>query len=227
MALAGPHAATGGLGFLGGGQIGYKQQFLEVLVGGVEADIQGVAGQSGNGAPEWSYVPITGSNLLHHAYLTDILVSKNLGYLGTVRGQLGYLVRPSLLLYATGGLAFGGVGLSTNASQIGVNVHPDFLTVGPGYTSTNGTQVGWAAGGGVEWMFLSNWSVKAEFMHYDLGSAHTNAGYKADAKIHGDAQGLQLINVSETSSRFSGNVARLGVNYHFNAPPPPVVVAKY
>jgi hypothetical protein len=30
---------------------------------------------------------------------------------------------------------------------------------------------GWTAGGGVEWMFTQNWSVKVEYLHYDLGTA--------------------------------------------------------
>jgi outer membrane immunogenic protein len=28
---------------------------------------------------------------------------------------------------------------------------------------------GWTAGGGVEWLFLPNWSLKVEYLYYDLG----------------------------------------------------------
>ena len=226
LGITGTRSTPGGVGFLGGGQAGYKQQFNEVLVSGVEADIQGVAFSNGTSAPYWINVPITGANLLHHAYLTGTSVGKNLTYLSTVRGQIGYLVRPALLLYVTGGLAFGGVSLSLNGSQTGFNVHPDFLGVGPGYSSLNGTQVGWTAGGGVEWMFMPNWSARAEFIYYDLGSVRTNAGYTVDAQIHGAPQGINFINGSQVSSQFNGNVARLGVNYHFNLGPAPVL-AKY
>ena len=41
-----------------------------------------------------------------------IAASKSLDYLGTVRGRLGYLFTPTLLVYATGGLAYGGVNSS-------------------------------------------------------------------------------------------------------------------
>jgi outer membrane immunogenic protein len=35
-------------------------------------------------------------------------VTADVNWLGTVRGRLGYLVTPNFLLYATGGLAYGG-----------------------------------------------------------------------------------------------------------------------
>jgi len=40
----------------------------------------------------------------------------------------------------------------------------------PGAGQFSNTQVGWTAGGGVEWMFMPNWSFKAEALYYDLGS---------------------------------------------------------
>ena len=40
-------------------------------------------------------------------------VSRNLDYLGTVRGRLGFLATPSFLLYGTGGLAYGQTRSST------------------------------------------------------------------------------------------------------------------
>ena len=40
---------------------------------------------------------------------TNLSVTKELDYFGTVRGRLGWLAYPSLLVYGTGGLAYGGV----------------------------------------------------------------------------------------------------------------------
>ena len=62
LGITGTRSTPGGVGFLGGGQAGYKQQFNEVLVSGVEADIQGVAFSNGTSAPYWINVPITGAN---------------------------------------------------------------------------------------------------------------------------------------------------------------------
>ena len=33
------------------------------------------------------------------------------------------------------------------------------------------TRTGWVAGAGIEWAFATNWMVRAEYMHVDLGTA--------------------------------------------------------
>jgi outer membrane immunogenic protein len=96
--LASGHDSVNNSGFIGGGQIGYNWQFANTFVAGVEADIQGVAGagssaaSSGIGVP-WYYPT--------EAILSARSVSGRLDYLGTVRGRIGYLVTPTLLVYGT------------------------------------------------------------------------------------------------------------------------------
>src|SRR5512138_2655770 len=83
-------------GFIGGGHAGYNFQWGS-LVAGVETDLM------------WS--GIKGSAELTGKVDTvpfAVRVSNNLDYLGTVRGRLGYALG-SLLLYGTGGLAYGRV----------------------------------------------------------------------------------------------------------------------
>jgi opacity protein-like surface antigen len=48
---------------------------------------------------------------------TSVTVNRSLEYFGTVRGRLGYAVTPTLLFYATGGLAYGGIATSTAVNQ--------------------------------------------------------------------------------------------------------------
>jgi outer membrane immunogenic protein len=38
------------------------------------------------------------------------------------------------------------------------------------------TRPGWTAGGGLEWMGSPNWSVKAEYLYYDLGKIAFGVG---------------------------------------------------
>jgi len=113
-----------------------------------------------------------------------------LPWFGTVRGRAGYLFTPTLLLYGTAGFAYGGVdvwGLSN-------------------------TRTGWTAGGGVEWMFMPNWSVKAEYLFLDLdsGGATGTFGWNFGNHFHPQI-----------------NVVRAGVNYHFNWGAPAPVLARY
>jgi len=99
-------------GFIGGGQVGYNFQFNNIYVAGVEADIQGLTG----GAPATSTGVGLGPTGIQAVTTTQL--TKSLDYIGTVRGRIGYLVTPTLLIYGAGGLAYGGANLSANYSSV-------------------------------------------------------------------------------------------------------------
>jgi len=71
-------------------------------------------------------------------------------------------VTPDLVLYGTGGLAYGRVDASANW-----RFDPE---QGQAPASVSKTKVGWTAGAGAEWMFARNWSAKLEYLYVDLGS---------------------------------------------------------
>ena len=207
-------------GFIGGGQIGYNWQTTFVgrdfIVGG-ETDIQGIAGSGdyGNLPRVAAYDRFGGSQFT----VSNVRANASLTYLGTVRGRIGYSATPTLLIYGTGGLAYGGVSSSISNFQAFTDI-PGAILVGQ--SSYSNTQVGWTAGGGAEWMFMPNWSVKAEYLYYDLGNGSSTAAnyvYYSDGFIR--PQGL-----SQYSSRFNGNIVRLGMNFHVNFDTAPVI-AKY
>jgi outer membrane immunogenic protein len=72
--------------------------------------------------------------------------------------RLGFLINPSLLLYGTGGVAYGRVEQSV----------PGASTKTPG--------VGWAAGAGVQYAFTPQWSIGAEYLHIELDGPSANVG---------------------------------------------------
>ena len=204
-------------GALLGGQAGYNWQFGTPFLLGVETDIQGVV-SSGSTRGFASSFPVIG-----FPPFTDNargVVSKRLDYLGTVRGRVGYLVTPTFLIYATGGLAYGGVKSSTAIIH---NVAPanGVITVG-GQGGFSSAKVGYTVGGGVEWMFMPSWSLKAEYLYYDLRTVNYNAG----GTISSAAGAFTNSEAVRTRVRFDGHVGRLGVNYHFWGPAAPVV-ARY
>lgn len=153
--------------------------------------------------------------------------------MGTVRGRLGYLITPSLLTYGTGGLTYGGVYANVTPSAYSAyslryngTLTPyggSLATSFPG--SQNSVLVGWNAGGGFEWMFMSNWSVKAEAIYYNLGSENVSnqlATQTAKYRLIGGVEtGWALF--SNTKINYAGIIARMGVNYHFNFASAPVV----
>lgn len=217
-------------GFIGGGQVGYNYQYGDSIVAGIEADFQGAAvrGQQGflgtatstffdagacSGATGGCPVPVT-------SFVDN---EKSVDWLGTVRARFGYLATPTLLVYATGGLAYGGVTASDSIFQTW-GPRPG----GPTYQSPgavghfSGTLAGWTVGGGLEWLFLPNWSAKVEYLHYDLGAVQFASGPLLTIFV-GNVNALTPVThtVSDiaipiTYTRFYGDTVRAGVNYHFN-----------
>jgi outer membrane immunogenic protein len=144
-------------GVLGGAQVGFNWQ-RGPLVLGVETDFSwsGMSGKKVRPIVQNNGTPFPGAG-------NFIRVEQNTDWFGTLRLRLGATPVSRLLVYGTGGLAYGRVNSSANTS---------FLPVGteqyPGSVHT--TKVGWTAGGGAEFALGRKWSVKAEYLYYDLGS---------------------------------------------------------
>jgi outer membrane immunogenic protein len=191
-----PGAHIRGSGILGGGQIGYNWQAGH-LVYGLEADIQGtdIKGSLNILGP---FNTVGGGNSGPASFTAD----EKLSWLGTVRGRVGY-AWDRVLLYGTGGLAYGEVKVDQNTIFPGL-IYP---------SSASSTRTGWVAGGGIEWAFSGNWSAKAEGLYYDLGNISTSGGPIPAGGLY---LGGKTFNVQ-------GVIARAGVNYRFGGP----VVAKY
>jgi outer membrane immunogenic protein len=212
-----------GAGFIGGGQFGYNWQFNGRGVAGFEADIAWTNQKRSTAFASTSAFP--GFPGFFNAY--NATISSHLDYLGTVRGRLGFLAGPSFLLYGTGGLAYGGVRSSTVETAL---IVPPAACAGVACPGAGGgafsdTRVGWTVGAGGEWMFAPNWSAKFEYLYYDLGSVNyptaltqvcNGAGCLFNGVVIGSTTGA-------TSLRYTGSIARVGVNWHFNGP----LLAKY
>ncbi len=66
-------------------------------------------------------------------------------------------------------------------------------------------------------MLAEHWSAKAEYLYYDLGRV-THNGILADP-ITGPGAGQPanfFTNNVQTSTRFNGNIVRVGLNYQFH-----------
>lgn len=222
-------------GFIGGGQVGYNYQWGTNVVAGIEADIQG---STIGGSGQYSGIGIDsyrmGAMNMPHAnrqVIGSANVQGNLNWFGTVRGRLGYLVTPNLLVFGTGGLTYGGATANASytsvTSWINTGMIKDYTQVGWGNGNASNTLVGWNAGGGLEWMFMQNWSVKAEAFYYNLGNLNMN-GYAVTPASGGAYQMGRVVPDSQviypnTRLSYNGVIARAGVNYHFNWGSSPVV----
>jgi len=182
-------------GFTGGGEIGYNYEFMNSSyfggTGGVVVGIEADAAYVGPGSSSVSTVGAATSTF-----------SSRTEFLGTVRGRVGYAFN-NLLVYGTGGFAYGGVDDSVNFYTGGVNTFN-------GNRSTMRT--GYAYGGGIAYAIpttsfvnvfhSSAVTLKAEYIHYDLGTSAI--------QVAGGAG-------SYTSQiKTQGNLVRAGIDYKFD-----------
>ena len=232
-------------GFAGGGQVGYNYQWSQSVVAGLEADMQGASIRGGgnySGAGQDRY-SMGSTMLMNHGTRNTVAganIQAGLDWFGTVRGRLGFLATPTMLLYGTAGLTYGGAwakGDYTSMSSMsgpmiwsGNNSNPVSVSqMGIGSGSTSNVLVGWNAGGGVEWMFMQNWSAKAEAFYYDLGALNLTSATVAPASGVAAQMGRNVpdaqIIFQNTRVNYNGVIARVGVNYHFNWGSAPVVAS--
>ncbi|SNB58527.1 outer membrane immunogenic protein [Rhodoplanes sp. JGI PP 4-B12] len=199
-------------GVIGGGQVGYNLQFAPSWVAGFEADIQGSGMRNQQnciipcGAPI-STVP-TGFLTFFPVTFSTLSEEHKIDWFGTVRGRFGYAAGP-VLVYATGGLAYGEV--NRNGNVVG---QTNFILGGTvnsfaGSYSASSTKAGWTLGGGVEGQLTTNWSVKAEYLYIDLGTTTDSFStfYTSGFPATGQA-GLRTV-----TSSFRENIFRAGLNY--------------
>jgi opacity protein-like surface antigen len=196
-------------GFLGGGQAGYNHQIGSWVLG-IEGDVGWTNARGAGTDPKATdgTVFIAGVGPSPFAFDTrpicttriDVSCQTSVSLLATLAGRVGY-AWDRALFYAKGGAAWmeGHNETFDNYRTIG---HP-LLGVGPICHCTlgaaNGDRFGWAIGGGVEYAFTPNWSVKGEYMYLDFGNRQLTFS---------DGERWNI------SDRFSE--VKLGLNYRFS-----------
>ena len=154
-------------GVLGGIHAGYLWQ-QGAFGGGVEGDLE-ASGIRGT----WSW---NNGNFLH----------RNTNWLGSARLR-GGIVADRIFLYATAGLAFGGVSASAVQGAIAT-------------ISASQTKVGWTAGVGAEMALAPQWRARLEYRYTDLGRSGVNGAiyggnftYNGSNQIHAVRLGVSYV----------------------------------
>lgn len=205
-----------GSGFVGGVQAGYNFHVAPRFVLGFETDIDGSTLRTSSSTTVTALV-IAGGAGANQAFQTTATGTRQLDYLGTVRGRVGFLVESNLLAFATGGLAYGGTRTSASFNQIGL-INAPFAAPAPasGFGSVDKTLVGFTIGGGLEWKISPKWSLSAQYLYYDLGAV--SVGISALTANLGPTNfpGGGTVSVApRTQTHYAGSDVRAGVNYHF------------
>lgn len=154
-----------------GGYVGYNLQVGSRAVLGLEGDINWghTKGSLAGGFPGLGGPPDTSVD--DHGFVST-------GWSASIRGRAGFLLVPSLLVYATGGVAFQQFGFNANCPA----------TDGGGWCdldhneTLSTTRTGYTAGFGVEQAFGSDgrmttggpWHARIEYRYSDFGSLNHN-----------------------------------------------------
>ena len=173
-------------GVIAGGQIGYNFQW-NWLVLGVEGDV-GYMNLDGRGTSEFDQSFEAG----------DTHGETNSDFYTTIRGRLGFAFG-HWLFYGTGG----GIGVNLETRVIDdCNVFPcgnDLINAGK--TEFNW---GWTGGGGIEYMMNCHWTIRGEYLRYQLGDQDFEA-------ISANGRGPWHFKGVGTE----GNIVRVALNYKF------------
>ena len=103
-----------------------------------------------------------------------------------------------LMIYGTGGLAFGETTSTASYEAVPFIGSP----IGDSASSKD-TRTGWAAGAGAEYAFADNWTLKAEYLYVDLGE---------ETFLNLEEPGIFE---ADLTSDVTLQTVRLGINYKF------------
>jgi outer membrane immunogenic protein len=174
-------------GGMAGGTAGCNYQVSNWVFG-----VEGDASWTNNSGSANDIAPFTTTS-------TNTLQEK---WFDTVRGRVGY-AWDRLLVYGTAGGAFAGTttGVCTNTGVC---------------ANDSQTRSGWVAGGGIEYAFWNNLSLKLEYLYADFGG---QTYFNPPVSIAGTGP------FNSRSIRLTDDVVRVGLNYKFDLGGP--VVATY
>jgi outer membrane immunogenic protein len=189
--------------FIGGGTLGCNWQ----AVG--SPFVIGIEGEAGYMKLQGSaFDPLRSPTL--SAVTPDVQGSAKAGdWYGMITGRLGY-AWGTALLYVKGGAAFVPVQASVldQCTNVAAGCGNWLTSTSVSKTVTTGT-----VGGGIEWAFAGNWSVKAEYMFVGLGDLHTETSCSNATLATGVVVGGGPFCFNHD---FQGiHTAKIGLNYRF------------
>lgn len=184
--------------FTGGAQIGYNYQIGSFVIG-AEADFNYADIQFEHSGRE----DFMATSTYTGAYTVD--AKAKVEWFGTVRARLGFTPIDRLLVFATGGLAYGNVKTDMNfVDYFGGGIDASFSE------SKSDTRFGWTIGAGLEYAITDHLTVKGEYAYVDLGDK-THSWTETTINLFGRASNHYMTAKDEAAF----HIVRAGLNYKF------------
>ena len=176
--------------FLGGGTLGCNYQWPG------SSFVVGIEGEAG-------FLSLKGTAADPVSLGQSVFATTRIGdWYGMVTGRLGWAIN-TVLIYAKGGAAFVDVEHTVVDTCALAPCGPGLVTTGFSDTKTT-----WTAGGGIEWAFAPNWSVKAEYMFISLDEIDRSCGVITGGAFTGSTTCFD----HDTGGIHTG---KLGLNFRF------------
>lgn len=205
-------------GGFGGLQVGFNWQVNRNWLVGIEADY------------DWSHIRgsavspnfFMGSSLGGPIGVSSFQVAQKVTSFGTVRARVGYLWTDKVLVFATGGFAYGRVselaalnsqptlGFASGGFSIACSTGPNcFLG------ASSRMHTGWTAGGGFEYAVWHNVSVKAEYLYVNLHDAGGGDSFNVVGQPPTGFPGTAASSFTAAFSETAFHIVRGGLNWRF------------
>jgi outer membrane immunogenic protein len=191
--------------FVGGVQIGDNFQHKR-LVWGFEADLDLWTGGSRSQTLNYAGAAPPAGRYISSGKLNPgdfIMIAPRIGYGGTL-----------WMPYVTAGAiaALGSQDSTLSYTPTGAAKPTAVFAGGKNFAST-----GWVAGGGAEWGLNGPWSIKAEYLHVNLGrGSNTVAACSGTPAAASGCAAFTGLSFDSSHEAFSANIFRIGITYWFS-----------
>jgi outer membrane immunogenic protein len=174
---------------------GYNWRVQKMWVVGLEADFA------------WANNKTSSGGIPGLSALTNESVQMKDGWDGGLRGRLGYLVTPTMLLFGTGGASWMQSQASVTCAAT-VNWCTGSNQASLRTDSVSKTVAGWTIGGGLEAIVMSNWLLRGEYRYTSY------AGYHATL-LQGGSSSFGNIDVVDADIKIRTQTVLIGLAYKF------------
>ncbi|MBV8839390.1 MAG: porin family protein [Alphaproteobacteria bacterium] len=203
-------------GFRGGFYAGYNYQVSPQWVLGIEGDwgwANSRKALSGLAYPNSAFAPL--GFLAGFGTAPDASFSVAAKWDASVRGRVGFLMTPSILLYLAGGASWLKVEETSNCTASFCGPVGGSGVLGPIAIANASVRTGWTIGGGGEMNLWGNWLARAEYRYADYGSWNNTDSRTCSNPLAGclflTATGLTV----GTSMRLQTHTGLFGLAYKF------------
>jgi outer membrane immunogenic protein len=189
----------------GGFHAGYNWQRGHWIFG-LEADVQGSNFSTNSEATAVIVLP-PGSPFL---FTTDVTAKAQVDMYSTARLRVGYTIGDRIMVFGTGGGAFGLTEFKLNSELESLTpadrgLHGDFES-----RRNLETRGGWTAGGGFDFCLNQHWILSFTYLYVDLGDRSAN-----DSLFAVSTQGRTYFADTHAATDFKYHVFQGGLTFHF------------